>query len=45
MTENPSENICDEFRKMSKIEHSMQSLIAESFQFSAKILKSFVLSS
>ena len=45
MTENPSENIWEEFRKASKIGHSMESLIVEFFQFSTKIIKSFVLSS
>ena len=45
MTDNPSENILDEFTKASKIGHSMESLIAELFQFSTKIIKSFVLSS
>ena len=34
MTNNPSENIWDEFMKMSKIGHSMESLIAAFFQFS-----------
>ena len=45
MTDNPSENIWDEFTKTSKIGPSIESLIAEFFQFSAKITKSFVLSS
>ena len=45
MTDNPSENIWDEFAKMSKIGHAMESLIAEFFQFSTKIIKSFALSS
>ena len=45
MTDNPSENIRDELTKTSKIGHSMESLIAEFFQFSTKIIKSFVLSS
>ena len=39
MTNNPSENIWDEFVKTSKI------LKAGFFQFSAKIMKRFVLSS
>ena len=45
MTNNPSENAWEEFTKMSKIRHSMKSLNADFFQFSAKINKSFVLSS
>ena len=45
MANNPLENIWDEFMKMSKIGHSMESLIAAFFQFSTKIIKSFVLSS
>ena len=45
MTNNPSENIWDAFMKMSKIGPSMESLIADFFQFSAKNIKSFVLSS
>ena len=36
MTNNPSENIWDEFTKISKIEPSIESLIAEFFQFFAK---------
>ena len=44
MTNNPSENIWDEFTKMRKIGPSMESLNADCFQFSAKIIKSFVLS-
>ena len=44
MADNPSENIWDEFTKTSKMGHSMESLI-EFFQFSTKIIKSFVLSS
>ena len=39
------ENIWDEFTKTSKIGPSMESLNADFFQFSAKIIKSFVLSS
>ena len=39
------ENIWDEFTKTSKIGPSMESLNADFFQFSAKINKSFVLSS
>ena len=35
----------DEFTKTSKIGPSMESLNADFFQFSAKIIKSFVLSS
>ena len=45
MTDIPSENIWDEFGKTSKIGRSMESLIAEFFQFSTKIIKSSVLSS
>ena len=45
MTDNPSENIWNEFMKTSKIGPSMESLISEFFQFSAKIIKHFVLSS
>ena len=45
MTNNPSENISDEFMKMSKIGHYMGSLNAEFFQFSTKIIENFVLSS
>ena len=45
MTNNPSENISDEFTKTSKIGPSTGSLNADFFQFSAKIDKSFVLSS
>ena len=43
MTNYPSENIWDEFTKMSKIGPSMESLNADFFKFSAKI--SFLLSS
>ena len=43
ITNNPSENIWDEFTKMSKIGPSMESLNADFFKFPAKI--SFVLSS
>ena len=42
MTNNPSENIWDEFRKTSKKGDYMESLIATLFQFSTK---NFVLSS
>ena len=45
ITNNPSENILDEFTKSSKIEPSMESLIGEFSQFSAKVIKSFALSS
>ena len=45
MTNNPSENILDKVTKTSKIWPSMESLNADFFQFSAKIIKSFVLSS
>ena len=45
MTNNPSENIWDKFRKASKIGPSMESLNANFFQFSAKFIKIFVLSS
>ena len=44
MTSSPSENTWDKFTKTTKI-GPMESLIAEFFQFSAKIIKSFVLSS
>ena len=43
MIDNPSENIWDEFTKTSKIGPSMESLNADLFQFSAEIIKSFVL--
>ena len=45
MTNNPSKNNWVEFTKTSKIGPSMESLNADVFQFSAKIVKSFVLSS
>ena len=45
MTYNPSENIWDKFTKASKIGPSMESLIADFFQFFSKVIKSFVLSS
>ena len=45
MTNNPSKNIRDEFTKTHKIGPSMESLNADFFQFSAKIIKSFILSS
>ena len=45
MTDNPSKNIGDEFTKTSKIGPFLESLDADFFQFSAKITKSFVLSS
>ena len=45
MTNNPSKNIGDEFTKTSKIGPSLESLSADFSQFSAKIIKSFVLSS
>ena len=46
MTNNPSENISDRLTKKSKIGPSMESLNAYFFfQSSAKIIKSFVLSS
>ena len=44
MTSNPSKNILDDFTKKSKIGPSMESLNADFFQFSAKIIKNFVLS-
>ena len=44
-TNNPSEYIWDEFTKTSKVGPFMESLNADSFQFSARIIKSFVLSS
>ena len=43
MTNNPSENIGDEFTKINKIGPSMEGLNADFFQFCAKIIKSFVL--
>ena len=45
MTNNTSKNIRDEFTKTSTIGLSMESLIAEFFQFFAKIIESIVLSS
>ena len=45
MINNPSENIWDELTKTTKIGPSMESLNGVFFQFSAKIIKSFVLSS
>ena len=45
MASNSSKNIWHNFTKMSKIGPSMESLNADFFQFSAKIIKSFVLSS
>ena len=45
MTNNPSENIWNKFTKTSKTGPSMESLTAEFFNFSAKIIKSLVLSS
>ena len=46
MTSNPSKNIWGKFAKASKIGPSMESLNADFFfQFSDKIVKSFVLSS
>ena len=45
MTNNPSENIWDEFTKTGKIGPSMESLNAGFFHFFAKIIESFVLSS
>ena len=45
MINNPSKNIWDDFTKASKIRLSMESLEADYFQTSAKIIKSFVLSS
>ena len=45
MINNPSKNVWDDFTKTSKIGSSMESLNADFFQFSAKIIKSFVLSS
>ena len=44
MTSNPSENISDEFMKTSKIRPSMESWNGDFLQFSATIIKSFVLS-
>ena len=45
MTNNPSKNIWDEFTKMSKIGPSMEILKADFFQFSAKNIKRFAISS
>ena len=45
MTNNPSKSVWDDFTKTSKIGPTMESLNAEFFLFSAKIIKSFVLSS
>ena len=45
MTNSPSENIGDELTKLSKIGISVESLIADFFQFLAKIIKSFVVNS
>ena len=45
MTNNPSKNVWDDFTKASKIAPSKESLNADFFQFSAKFIKSFVLSS
>ena len=45
MIDNPSENIWDKFTKARKIGYSMENLIAKFFQFSTKIIKTFVLSS
>ena len=43
MTNNSSENIWDKFMKMSKIGPSIESLNADFLQFSAKVMKNFVL--
>ena len=43
MTNNLSENIGDEFIKVNKVGLSMESLNVFFFQFSAKIIKRFVL--
>ena len=45
MTNNPSKNMWGEFTKMSKIGPYLGNLIAKVFQFSAKIIDSFDLSS
>ena len=45
MTNSPSKNIWDDFIKTSKTGTSRESLNAEFFQFPAKTIKSFVLSS
>ena len=45
MTKTSSEKIWDKFTKASEIGPSMESLIAEFFQFSAKIIKYFFLNS
>ena len=45
MTNNPSKNISGEFTKASKAGLSMESLNANFFQFSVKIIKFVVLSS
>ena len=45
MTNSPSKNIWAEFTKTIKVGPSMESLNADFFQFSAKVITSFVLSS
>ena len=45
MTSKPSKNIWDDFTKTSKVGPSMENLTADFFQYSAKIIKSLVLSS
>ena len=45
MINNPSKNISDEFTKRNEIGPSVESLNIDFFQFSGKVIKSFVLSS
>ena len=45
MTNNPLENICNEFTKTRKTGPLMESLTVEFFQFSAMNTKKFVLNS
>ena len=45
MTSNPSKNVWGKFAKTSKIGPSMETLNADFFKFSAKIVKGFALSS
>ena len=45
ITNNPSKNIWDDFTKTTEMAPSMESVNADFFQFSAKIIKIFALSS
>ena len=45
ITNNPLKNILDDFTKTTEMAPSMESVNADFFQFSAKIIKSFALSS